>query len=89
MAETVIDVLETIEIEEQDRHLLGITGRYLYRLVDTIDEQVLVRQAGKFVMICQVLQASFCFFFLFDDILEMKVDIDQVSCTLLDLVLEF
>ena len=54
VAERIVDVLEAVEIEEEDRELAPAAMRAGDRLSDAIGEQRTVRQAGERIVVCHV-----------------------------------
>ena len=58
MAEGIIDVLETIQIEKQDRNLVVLAFGMRQRLVQMLDEQEAVWQAGQFIVMRQMEDAA-------------------------------
>ena len=69
VAEAVIDVLEAVEVEEQDRQHLAAALGALQCLVELLAEQAAVRQFGEFVVVGKEARALFLLF-AFSDVLQ-------------------
>ena len=54
MAERVVDLLEAIEIDQQDRQALVVAMRAQDRLLQAIEEQRAIRQVGQRIVIGEI-----------------------------------
>ena len=72
MAQTVVDVLETVEVEEQDRQHLATALGTMQRLVQHLPELAAVRQFGQFVVVSEETGAFFLLL-AFSDVLQHPV----------------
>src|ERR1700730_7085527 len=60
MSKGVVDGLESIQIEEQQRHQLMLPCRLSHRLVETVQQQTAIRKAGQLVVICELARLRHC-----------------------------
>jgi len=51
MPERIVDALEAVQIEEQQRHLFVVTRSQRYREIEAVQQQVAIGQAGQLVVI--------------------------------------
>ena len=72
VAQTVVDVLETVEVEKQDRQHLATALGALQRLVQHLPELATVRQFGQFVVVGEETGALFLLL-AFGDVLQHTV----------------
>ena len=88
MAETIIDLFETIEVEKHHRRGLTIAPRLGQGLVETILAQAQTGQTGKRIVIGEKMQLGGNFFALLDFDLQLLDGVGQFTGAFNDLLLE-
>ena len=59
MTQAVVDVLESVKVQKQQRQMLPLALRTLDRVVEAVEEQFAVRQPGEVVEVGQAVDALF------------------------------